>query len=188
MSDRPFGPGIIPPGADVSSLWDSVASALSSARERGEQVGDDALEGLNEIIHLGRYGMGSADLRNRINEGSAPGATPNPGLGIEDREARRAAAYYFARKWPTVAPLVQRPINALRDARTLLGVARNPFADEGTPEQRQELYRVANEASRRGSSDEYAAFNRYAAQDSDVIPGSADYQPDDTRYASVEDE
>lgn len=171
MSDRPFGPGIIPPGADVSSLWDSVASALASVRDRGGEAIGDVVEGIGDVGHRIRYGMDPTELRQRINAGSAPGATPNPGLGSEDREARRAAAYYFARQWPRLAPMVQGPVNALRNTRTIPGLTGivpmpNPFADEGDEGQREELYRVANEASQRGVADAF----------------------DETQYASAEDE
>ena len=125
------------------SMWGVVADRLRNASDRISEIPEDAMYGLGEIGNRIRYDMDGAELQRHINAGDVPGSTPNPGLDTEEREGRRAAAYYYAKAHPIVAPLTQGLVNKLK---SIQAGGLNPFAD--APERIPELHRVANQASR----------------------------------------
>lgn len=67
-----------------------------------------------EVGYRARYGMGPVEFQRRAFSGEVPGSTPNPGGANEDIERRRAAAYFFARRFPRLAPVAQPLVNAIR--------------------------------------------------------------------------
>ncbi len=121
--------GRLPEDGEDDGLWSNVAQSLLGA---GTQL---------------RYGMSPEEMHLAVIEGRAPGATPNPPEDEYPEEKRRASAYYFGKRFPSIAEPAVRATNAVRS----FAPGINPFADD--PESSERLHEIALNAVMQGIRD-----------------------------------
>lgn len=69
---------------------------------------------LVDPIYRLRYGVSGEEKSRLAVTGAVPGARPVTSQDDADREERRASAFLFGRKWPTIGPVMTSAISDVR--------------------------------------------------------------------------
>lgn len=90
---------------------------------------------LDDVFDLAgylRYGMPTSEKEALALRGDLPGAPPAASADAEEAQ-RYAAGYLFGKAHPTIAPVVQPFVDALKNT-GIPGMGKVPFITEGRPE------------------------------------------------------